>query len=143
MRTSRKIKPAPGRYNRANSSTVEQRLQLRCTGPVRSEPSFGTIFLTGVVNVWFLSGPAKIPTLAVNIYGQLLITKLGLFAVMLGIASLNRFRLTPALERSIEVGDHRGALGLLRRSLAAETGCALAILGLLAWLGVLEPPASM
>jgi putative copper resistance protein D len=103
----------------------------------------GTIVLTGLINAWFLIGPAKVPTLAVHTYGQLLIAKLGLFAVMLGIASLNRFRLTPDLERSIEVEDHQAALGLLRRSLAVETGCALAILGLVAWLGVLEPLASM
>jgi putative copper resistance protein D len=62
--------------------------------------------------------------------------------VMLALASLNRFRLTPAFERSIAVTDHRGALGALRRSLAVEASCAVTILALVAWLGTLEPPAS-
>ena len=61
---------------------------------------------------------------------------------MLGLASLNRFRLTPAFERSIAAADHRGALGALRRSLAVEASCAVTILALVAWLGTLEPPAS-
>lgn len=103
----------------------------------------GTIVFTGLINAWFLVGPAKILALAGDAYGQLLIAKLGLFAVMLGLASLNRIRLTPGLKRSIEAGDRQGALGLLRRSLAVEAGCALAILGVVAWLGTLEPPTSM
>ncbi|MFT6568809.1 MAG: putative copper resistance protein D, partial [Sphingomonas echinoides] len=74
-------------------------------------------------------------------YGQLLLAKLALFALMLGLAALNRFRLTPRFEASIAASDHRGALGALRRSLGAETGCIIAILALVAWLGTLEPLA--
>ena len=65
-----------------------------------------------------------------------------LMGAMLGLASLNRFRLTPALERSIAAADLRGALGTLLRSLAIEGGCAITILALVAWLGTLEPPVS-
>ena len=49
---------------------------------------------------------------------------------MLALASLNRFRLTPAFERSIAAADHHGALRGLRRSLAVEASCAVAILAL-------------
>lgn len=102
----------------------------------------GTIVVTGIVNVWLLVGLAKLPDLPTTRYGQLLIAKLALFGAMLALASLNRFRLTPAFERSIAAADHHGALRALRRSLAVETSCAGAILALVAWLGTLEPPAS-
>jgi copper resistance protein D len=102
----------------------------------------GTIVVTGLVNGWLLVGPGNLPKLAVTLYGQFLIAKLTLFGAMLALASLNRFRLTPAFERSIEAADHRGALGALRRSLAVEAACAVMILALVAWLGTLEPPAS-
>lgn len=102
----------------------------------------GTIVVTGVVNAWLLVGLANLPDLPTMRYGQLLIAKLALFGAMLALASLNRFRLTPAFERSIAAADHHGALGALRRSIAVEASCAVAILALVAWLGTLEPPAS-
>lgn len=102
----------------------------------------GTIVVTGVVNAWLLVGLANLPDLPTTRYGQLLIAKLTLFGAMLALASLNRFRLTPAFERSIAVADHHGALRTLRRSLAVEASCAVAILAIVAWLGTLEPPAS-
>ena len=76
------------------------------------------------------------------LYGLLLIVKLVLFLAMLALASVNRFRLTPAFERSIANGDRPGGLGALRRSLAIETACVVVILALVAWLVTLEPPAS-
>ncbi|RSV14828.1 copper resistance protein CopD [Sphingomonas sp. ABOLG] len=101
-----------------------------------------TIIVTGVVNAWLLVGLTNLPNLAATVYGQLLIAKLALFGAMLALASLNRFRLTSAFERSIAVTGHRGALGALRHSLAIEATCAITILALVAWLGTLEPPAS-
>ncbi len=102
----------------------------------------GTIVVTGLVNAWLLVGFASMLRLPSTLYGQLLIAKFALFGAMLVLASLNRFRLTPAFERSIAAADHRGALGALRRSLAVEVTCAIAIFALVAWLGTLEPPAS-
>lgn len=102
----------------------------------------GTIVLTGLANAWVLVGIGNVATLATTLYGQLLLAKLALFAAMLGLASVNRFRLTLAFERSIASGDHDEALGALRASLAVETTCVVAILGLIAWLGTLAPPAS-
>ena len=101
-----------------------------------------TVVVTGLVNAWMLVGIDNVAALATTLYGQLLLAKLALFVAMLGLASLNRFRLTPAFERSIASADHRGALGALRGSLAAETACVVVILGLVAWLGTLAPPAS-
>jgi copper resistance protein D len=102
----------------------------------------GTIVVTGLVNGWLLVGAGNLPRLLATLYGQLLLAKLALFGTMLGLASLNRFRLTPAFERSVAMGDHRAALAALRRSLAIETSCAVTILALVAWLGMLEPPAT-
>lgn len=102
-----------------------------------------TIVVTGLVNGWLLVGIGSVASLGATLYGRLLLAKLTLFAAMLGLASLNRFRLTPAFERSIVADDHRGALAGLRASLALETACVVLILGLVAWLGTLEPPASM
>ncbi|KXV19173.1 copper resistance protein CopD [Acetobacter malorum] len=101
-----------------------------------------TIVITGLVNGWMLVGVGNIASLGATLYGQLLLAKLALFAAMLGLASLNRFRLTPAFERSIAASDHGRALGTLRISLAIETACVVAVLGLVAWLGTLAPPAS-
>lgn len=102
----------------------------------------GTIVVTGLVNGWLLVGVGNLLSLPSTRYGQLLLAKLALFGAMLGLASLNRFRLTPAFERSIAATDYRGALGALRRSLGVEAACAVTILALVAWLGTLEPPAS-
>lgn len=102
----------------------------------------GTIVVTGLVNGWLLVGIGNLGSLGSTIYGRLLLAKLALFVAMVGLASLNRFRLTPAFEASIAAADHRGALGALRASLAVETACVVTILGLVAWLGMLEPPVS-
>ena len=101
-----------------------------------------TIVVTGLINSWFMVGIGNLATLATTLYGQLLLAKLALFAAMLALAALNRFHLTPSFERSIAAADHRGALGTLRRSLAAETACVTVILALVAWLGTLAPPES-
>lgn len=102
----------------------------------------GTIVITGLVNAWMLVGSGNVISLPTTLYGQLLLAKLALFVAVLGLAALNRFRLTPAFERSVAAADHRSALGALRISLAVETGCVIAILGLVAWLGTLAPPSS-
>lgn len=98
------------------------------------------IILSGLVNGWMLVGPANVVKLPASLYGQLLIAKLVLFGAMLVLAAANRFRLVPAFERSLAEKDHAAALNALRRSLAIETGCALGVLALVAWLGTLEPP---
>lgn len=100
------------------------------------------IIISGLVNSWLLVGPANILKLPESLYGQLLIAKLLLFCAMAALAATNRFRLVPAFEASLASEDHAAALAALRRSLAIETGCALAVLALVAWLGTLEPPAS-
>ena len=101
------------------------------------------VFGSGLVNSWMLVGPQNLLTLPKTLYGQLLIAKLLLFALMLALAATNRFRLTPAFDAALQAGGTSGAVAKLRKSLALELSIALIILGLVAWLGTLEPPISM
>lgn len=95
---------------------------------------------TGLVNSWFLVGPARISGLWTTPYGQLLLLKLLLFTGMLGLAAANRFLLTPALGAALENNETRQlALTALRRSLVVETTLAFLVLGVIAWLGMLAP----
>lgn len=100
------------------------------------------IVLTGVVNGWLIVGPNGLPSLPSTLYGQLLLAKLGAFAAMVALASLNRFRLTPALRSGASSGAATRELGALRASLAFEATLGIAILALVAWLGTLEPGAA-
>ena len=94
---------------------------------------------SGLVNSWFLVGPERLSGLWTTPYGQLLSLKLVLFVGMLALAAANRFRLTPALGAALADGTREPALRALRRSLMLETGLAVAVLGLVAWFGMLAP----
>lgn len=102
------------------------------------------LVLTGLVNSWFLVGPARVGYLGANLYGQLLIAKLVLFGLMLALAASNRFRLTPALGTALLASAPSAvALRRLRRSLLLETALGGAVLAVVAVMGTLAPPASL
>lgn len=93
------------------------------------------LVITGLANLWFL---APSPSWAGQIgttYGRLLAVKLGLFAAMLVLAGLNRFVLVPALAGDAE------ARWQLRLAVAVEFCAGLAILLIVARLGLLDPEA--
>lgn len=94
-----------------------------------------TLIVSGAINLVMIVGLAQLPALAGSRYGLLLGAKLALFGLMLGLAAMNRWRLTPLLER----GETQRAIAHLRLSLGIETGAAVAIIGLVAWLGTLDP----
>jgi putative copper resistance protein D len=102
------------------------------------------LIVTGLINGWVLVGPAHVEELWTTPYGRLLSLKLLLFSGMLALALANRVRLTPAFGRTLH-GETlpEDALLALRRSLALETGLSVGVLLLVAWLGTLEPPASL
>lgn len=102
----------------------------------------GLLVVTGTVNTLFLVGSEHIAGLWQSSWGLLLTAKLVLFAGMLGLAALNRYRLTPSLSLAIEQEDAPRAMTLLRGSLVVEGGLAIIILALVAWLGTLSPPMS-
>ena len=102
------------------------------------------LVLTGLVNSWFLVGPAAAGALSSSPYGQLLLAKLGLFVLMLGLAVANRYRLVPALGSALAAAeDAKAAFRSLRLSVVAETLAGIGLLGVVAVMGTLPPPASM
>ncbi|QWC57830.1 copper homeostasis membrane protein CopD [Erythrobacter sp. 3-20A1M] len=102
------------------------------------------LLLTGLINSWVLVGPDNIPGLWTTRYGQLLIVKIVFFGVMIGLATANRFRLTPALGDALcDEEPTRQMISSLRRSIALEMVLGIAVLFLVAWFGTMEPPAAM
>jgi putative copper resistance protein D len=101
------------------------------------------LLATGLLNSWFLVGPDRVGDLLSTTWGLLLCGKVAVFVGMLGLAGLNRFKLTPDLARAIEAGDSGEALRALHLSIALETIGSAAILGLVAVLGNLAPPSAM
>jgi putative copper resistance protein D len=102
----------------------------------------GTAIVTGVANYLFIVGPTVANVLS-GAYGVLLLVKIVLFAGMIGLAALNRFYLSPALERSARAGDYSLAVTALRKSVVLESTCAVVIVVLVAWLGTLSPSIDM
>ena len=97
------------------------------------------LILTGVANLLFLVPVAELPQLNHSLYGRLLLIKLAAFLMMLGLAALNRFKLVPALEQAQHGEARLLAISRLRLSVSLELLAALAVLGLVAWLGTLDP----
>lgn len=95
------------------------------------------LVVSGVINGILVVGAANLLGLTGNLYGWLLAAKLALFAAMLALAAANRWRLSPALEH----GPPERPLAHLRLSLLLETSAAIAIIGLVAALGTLDPMA--
>jgi copper resistance protein D len=93
------------------------------------------IAATGLINLEMIVGIAQAGRMVGTTYGDLLIAKLLLFGLMLGLAALNRWRLTPAFAATASDASARA----MRRSLMFEGLAAAAILALVAILGVLEP----
>ena len=99
-----------------------------------------TLLATGIVNSWFLVG--TIPALVGTEYGQRLLIKLVLFGLMLGLATINRFRLTPQLDKAPPVrriANGTAALRSLRRNTIAEAVLGGLILGIVSALGAVPP----
>ncbi len=94
--------------------------------------SVGALLATGIVNSWnLLGGPRDLWT---TDYGRLIAFKIILFAAMVGVATVNKFHLTPRLPA-------RSALRNLQRNSLAEIGVGLCVLVLVGYLGRLQPTA--
>lgn len=97
-----------------------------------------TLIVTGLINYGMISGPT-LSGLTSTVYGQLLLTKLGFFGLMLALAAANRYHLTPRLEAKMCKGDYAGAVGALHKSLLMESSAATVILILVSVLGTQSP----
>ena len=101
------------------------------------------LLATGVANSWFLIGPSHLAEVPGTTYGVLLLAKIGLFGIMLMIASANRFRLTPWLGSALkERASMAPALAALRCSVLVESGLGALVLVLVSLLGTLAPLSS-
>lgn len=96
------------------------------------------LIASGIVNYIMIVGPS-LSGLIETVYGRLLLVKLALFATMLALAAANRFCLAPTLEKARRDNDATAAVLALKRSLYLETTLAILILGLVAWIGTLDP----
>jgi putative copper resistance protein D len=92
--------------------------------------SVGTLLVSGLANSLLqFDAPAQITG---TTYGRLLLIKVALFAIMVAVAAINRYRITPRLPAPAAL------LGLGRNSLV-EALLGLAILFVVAALGVTSP----
>lgn len=96
------------------------------------------LVVTGTINYVMTVGPT-LTGLVSEPYGRLLLAKLGAFAAMLLLAASHRFRLVPRLERALADCNALHATSALKRSLWCEAFLAVFILGLVSWLGMLNP----
>jgi putative copper resistance protein D len=92
---------------------------------------------TGLLNSWYLVG--TVDALFNTPYGRLLAVKLGLFAMMLFLAALNRLRLVPALAQENRLAGT--ALLRLKRHVFAEQMLGLAVIFIVGILGTMSPAA--
>jgi copper resistance protein D len=94
--------------------------------------SVGALLTSGLINSWnLLSSPRD---LVATDYGRLIALKIGLFAAMVAIATVNRFYLTPRLP---EPGSFRS----LQRNSLGEVCLGLCVLFFVGVLGTLPPTA--
>jgi putative copper resistance protein D len=88
------------------------------------------LLTTGIVNsLYLLAGPRDLIDTG---YGRLLSIKIALFALMVAVATINRFSITPRLPQP-------RAMGALVRNSIIETVLGLGVIAAVAALGVMEP----
>jgi len=98
--------------------------------------SVAILIVSGAVNSWILVG--SIHALLVTGYGRLLLLKIAVFVAMVGVASINRFSLTPRLAAAKTVAEPRAVAALTRNTLI-EIALAVAIFAIVGVLGTLHP----
>lgn len=89
------------------------------------------IVVTGVVNIALISGDAPIPP--TTPYRELLSVKIALVAIMIGLAIVNRFVLTPRL------APGRRALAVMRATSASEVALGVIVVALVSVFAMLDP----
>ena len=96
------------------------------------------ILLTGCVNSWFMVD--SIEALFSTTYGRILIAKIGLFILMVGVATFNRFVLMPkVLKPKSNTRAAEAAFRRLRRNVAIEQVLGLSIIAVVSVLGTVAP----
>ncbi|MEI9988547.1 MAG: CopD family protein [Rhizomicrobium sp.] len=96
----------------------------------------GVLLASGLVNSWFSVG--SFDHLFGTLYGGLLCLKLALFLLMLGLAAVNRLWITP--QYALATQENPVLDSRLRRHILFEQLLELLVLGVVSWLGTLQPP---
>jgi copper resistance protein D len=101
--------------------------------------SVAALLAGGLINAWFLAG--NVPALIGTDYGRLVLAKLALFLTMVMFGAVNLLRMTPRLA---PIAGGYGAIAAaaldhLRRNALVEAALGLAVLGIVAVLGILPP----
>jgi copper resistance protein D len=109
---------------------------VACTAVIHRFSAFGvaavvTLLLTGVINTLLLTN--SVASLVDTDYGRLLLVKIALFALMVMLASINRWFWTPKLPTD-------RAIAMVRRHSLIETGLGALIIAIVGVLGTLPPP---
>jgi putative copper export protein/mono/diheme cytochrome c family protein len=100
------------------------------------------LLITGTISTWFLVG--SVPALIGTLYGELLLLKIALFAVMVTVAAINRLRLLPRLaatDHGRKAIESRIAVGQLERNALIEALIGLGVIAIVAVLGTQTPAA--
>ena len=98
----------------------------------------GILVVTGVLHYGDLTGWSVVP-LFHSVHGKLLLVKLALFAAMLGLAALHRWRVVPRLEGEVLAGGGSRSLQTLRLTVTIEATLAVLIIAAVSILGTLNP----
>ena len=95
---------------------------------------------TGLVNSIFMIGSFR--ALLTSAYGQILISKLFLFFVMIGFGAVNLFLLKPRIAVDLRAGQilEKNALRSLIRNVLWEIGLGTAVVLIVGLLGTTPPP---
>ena len=99
--------------------------------------SVATLFVTGTVNTWYLAG--SVDALTETRYGRLLLIKIAVFFAMVGVAAVNRLRLTPRLADGADSAKAQTASRALCRNAVVEAALGAAAVAIVAVLGTLPP----
>jgi putative copper resistance protein D len=103
--------------------------------------SVATLILSGLINAWILVG--SFGALVVTVYGWILMLKLVVFAIMVVLATVNRFRLTPQLALAPGSEAQCYALHRLTRNTVIEIALGLLVFSIVGVLGTLHPSAHL
>lgn len=120
---------------RASLSLGEQTLPVLQRFSTLSLTCVGVLIASGISNSWLLVG--SIHALLTTRYGWLLLAKLATFGILVCLGARNRFVIKTRLTRVSETAD---LLTQLRCNVIGETCLALAVVTIVACLGV-TPPA--
>jgi len=99
--------------------------------------SVAALIASGIVNASILVGSLR--GLLVTDYGQLLLLKIAVFAIMVAFATVNRLVLTPRLALAAKGEMERCALAALTRNTMIEIALGLVIFAIVGALGTLHP----